>query len=43
VLESGSAIEPETGNSHHRKLDRQHIPFLTRRKVSRGAVHCADR
>jgi hypothetical protein len=33
VLECGSAIEPEAGNPHHGKLDRQHIPF---RKRSRG-------
>src|SRR5687768_13408562 len=28
VLESRSAIEPEAGDSHDGKLDRQHIPFL---------------
>src|SRR4029077_14549355 len=32
VLERASAIEPEAGNSHYRKLDRQHIPFLPGRK-----------
>src|SRR3990172_7425722 len=42
VLDLGSAIKPEAGNAHHGKLDRQHIPFLPGRKVSRGAVRCAD-
>src|SRR5512133_814855 len=43
VLDLWSAIEPEAGNSHHGKLDRQHIPFLTGRKVSRREVHRANR
>src|SRR5215216_137616 len=34
VLEIGSAIKPEAGNSHHGKLDRQHIPLLPGRKIS---------
>ena len=42
VLERGAAIEPEAGNAHHGKLDRQYIPFLPGRKVSRGPVHRAD-
>ncbi len=42
VLDVGSAVEPETGNAHDGELDRQHVPFLPRRKVSRGAVHRAD-
>ncbi len=43
VLERGPAVEPEAGNSQHGKLDRQHIPFLPGRKVSRCAVHRANR
>jgi hypothetical protein len=39
VLEDGSAIEPEAGNSYHGKLDRQHIPLLPGRKISRCAVY----
>src|SRR5215203_3384510 len=39
VLESGSAIKPEAGNSHHGKLDRQHIPLLPGRKISWGEVY----
>src|SRR5215475_181064 len=42
VLEMGAAIEPEAGNSHHGKLDRQHIPLLPRRKISRCAVYRAN-
>src|SRR5688500_18509034 len=41
VLEIGPAIEPEAGNSHHGKLDRQHIPLLPGRKISRCAVYRA--
>src|SRR5262249_4802579 len=43
VLERGSAIEAEAGNAHHGELDRQHIPFLPGRKVSRCPMHRADR
>ena len=28
VLECGSAIEPESRNAHHGKLNGQHVPFL---------------
>jgi hypothetical protein len=43
VPELRSAVEPEARNANHGKLDGQHIPFLARRKVSRCAVHGADR
>ena len=42
VLEGGSAIEPEARNPHDDKLDRQHIPLLPGRKVSRCAMHRAN-
>src|SRR5512134_1443465 len=43
VLDLGSADEPEAGNSHYRKLDRQHISFLSGRKVPRCEVHRAHK
>src|SRR5262249_8649612 len=43
VLELGAAIEPEARNSHHGKLDRQHIAFLTRRKVPRCRIYLVNR
>ena len=42
VLERRSAIEPDAGNAHNGELDRHHIPFLPRRKVSRCAVRRAN-
>jgi len=42
VLERRPAVESEARNAHHGELDRQHIAFLPRRKVSRCAVHRAD-
>ena len=42
VLERGSTIESEAGNSQYDKLDRQHIAFLAGRKVSRCRVHRAN-
>src|SRR5688500_7529984 len=36
VLKRRTAIEPEAGNSHHRKLDRQYIALFPRRKVPRS-------
>src|SRR5512141_1508276 len=42
VLDLGSAIEPEAGNSHHGKFDRQHISFFPGRKVPRREVHRAN-
>jgi hypothetical protein len=42
VLDPRSAVEPEARYAHHRKLDREHIPFLPRRKVARGEVHGID-
>jgi hypothetical protein len=41
VLERGSAIETDAGNAHQVEFDRQRVPFLPRRKVSRCAVHRA--
>src|SRR5256714_9956480 len=43
VLERRSSVEPEARKPHHGKLDGQHIPFLSRRKVSWCAVHRSDR
>ena len=42
VLERGSAIEPEAGDSQYNKHNRQHIAFLAGRKISRCCVHCAN-
>ncbi len=38
MLEGGTAIEPETGNSHHGQLDRQHIPPFFPEESSPGAI-----
>ena len=43
VLECLSAVEPEARNAHHSKLYGQYVHFLPQRKVSRCAIHCADR
>src|SRR5262249_56189885 len=43
VPERWAAIEAEAGDAHHGELDRQHVPFLPRRKVCRCAMHHTDR
>src|SRR5512139_2869804 len=42
VLDLGAAVEPEAGNSHHGKLDRQHVSFFPGWKVSRREEHRAN-
>ncbi len=41
-LEVGATIEPQAGNAHHGKRDRQHIAFLPGWKVTRCAIHRVD-